>query len=104
MYHLYKALQILGTTACDFGDVARANEFELIGKITDYNKNSEVHIPPEWSEATKLLRGRIYRLLGNQKQAQWTLEAALKESEKAYGSDHIRKSLACSYQIYILSY
>ena len=79
-------MQILGTTACDFGDVARGNEQKLIDRITNYKKEQT-----EWSVASELLRGRVHRLLGNTKQAQWTLESALEESEKIYGSDHIRK-------------
>lgn len=52
----------------------------------DYKKEQA-----EWSVASELLRGRVHRLLGDIKQAQWTLEGALKESERIYGSNHIRK-------------
>ena len=80
------ALQILGTTACDFGDVAKGNKQELIDRIQEYQTKKT-----EWSVATELLRGRMHGLLGDVKQAQWTLEGALKESEKIHGSNHIRK-------------
>ena len=50
----------------------------------------------EWSVASELLCGRVHSLLGNTKQAQWTLEGALKESERVYGSNHIRKLMDIS--------
>jgi tetratricopeptide (TPR) repeat protein len=81
----WNAVQILGTTACDFGDIARGNEQKLIDRMKDYERQAE------WSVATELLRGRMHRLLGDTKQAQETLEGALRKSENKYGSNNIRK-------------
>ena len=74
----FLALQVLGTTLCDFGDIQMAE------RLCRMMKNVK-------AEDAQLLLGKLYRLIGNWNEAQQTLEAALRKSEAVCGPNHIRK-------------